>query len=111
MKYDKLALFAGGVLFGTAGIAVLASREAKKVYTACTAAVLRGRDAVMDRYEILKENCEDIVADAQDLNDIRYAEDAAMELEAARAVIAQYEEDLAEAEKSEACEEDEEKEA
>lgn len=43
MKYDKLALFAGGVLFGTAGIAVLASREAKQVYTACTAAVLRGQ--------------------------------------------------------------------
>ena len=111
MKYDKLALFAGGVLFGTAGIAVLASREAKKVYTACTAAVLRGRDAVMDRYEILKENCEDIVADAKDLNDIRYAEDAAMELEAARAVIAQYEEDMAEAEKCEACEDSEEREA
>lgn len=100
MKYDKLALFAGGVLFGTAGIAVLASREAKQVYTACTAAVLRGKDMVMDRYEILKENCEDIVADAQDRNEIRYAEDAAMELEKARAVIAQYEEDMAEAEEA-----------
>ncbi len=97
MKYDKLALFAGGVLFGTAGIAVLASREAKQVYTACTAAVLRGKDMVMDRYEILKENCEDIVADAKDRNEIRYAEDAAMALEEARAVIAQYEEDTAEA--------------
>ncbi len=100
MKYDKLALFAGGVLFGTAGIAVLASREAKRVYTACTAAVLRGKDMVMDRYEILKENCEDIVADAKDRNDIRYAEDAAMELEKARAVIAQYEEDMTEAEEA-----------
>ena len=100
MKYDKLALFAGGVLFGTAGIAVLASREAKRVYTACTAVVLRGKDMVMDRYEILKENCEDIVADAKDRNEIRYAEDAAMELEKARAVIAQYEEDMAEAEEA-----------
>ena len=100
MKYDKLALFAGGVLFGTAGIAVLASREAKRVYTACTAAVLRGKDMVMDRYEIIKENCEDIVADAQDMNEIRYAEDAAMALEEARAVIAQYEEDKAEAEEA-----------
>ena len=108
MKYDKLALFAGGVVFGTAGIAILASREAKKLYTCCTAAVLRGKDAVMDCYETLKENCEDIVADAQDMNEIRYAEDAAMELEEARAVIAQYEEDMAEAQKCEACEDEEE---
>lgn len=54
----------------------------------------------MDRYEILKENCEDIVADAKDRNEIRYAEDAAMALEEARAVIAQYEEDTAEAEEA-----------
>ena len=107
MKYDKLCLFAGGVLFGTAGIAVLASREAKKVYTHCTAAVLRGKDAVMDCYETLKENCEDILADAEDLNEIRYAEDAAMQLEEARAVIAQYEEDMAVAEKCEDSEEEE----
>ena len=29
----KLGLFAGGVLFGTAGIRILSSRDAKKVYT------------------------------------------------------------------------------
>ena len=43
----KLGVFAGGVLFGTAGIAVLASKDAKKLYTQCTAAVLRGKDSVM----------------------------------------------------------------
>lgn len=41
----KLGVFAGGVLFGTAGIAVLASKDAKKLYTQCTAAVLRGKDS------------------------------------------------------------------
>lgn len=34
----KLGLFAGGVLFGTAGLKILTSRDAKKVYTQTTAA-------------------------------------------------------------------------
>ena len=43
----KLGLFAGGVLFGTAGLKILTSRDAKKVYTQTTAAVLR---ALVDKY-------------------------------------------------------------
>ena len=43
----KLGLFAGGVLFGTAGIRILSSRDAKKVYTHATAAVLRAKEDVM----------------------------------------------------------------
>ena len=41
------ALFAAGVLFGTAGIKVLSSKDAKKVYTHTTAAVLRDRKSVV----------------------------------------------------------------
>ena len=37
----KSGIFAAGVLFGTAGVKVLASEDAKKFYTNCTAAVLR----------------------------------------------------------------------
>ena len=33
-------LFLGGVLFGTAGIKVLSSKDAKEAYTHCTAAVI-----------------------------------------------------------------------
>ena len=44
---NKFAAFAGGVLFGTAGLKVLASRDAKKVYVHTTAAALRARDCVM----------------------------------------------------------------
>ena len=40
-------LFAAGVLFGTAGIKLLSSKDAKKVYTGCTAAVLRMKDCIM----------------------------------------------------------------
>ena len=32
-SFGKLGLFAGGVLFGTAGLKILSSREARKVYT------------------------------------------------------------------------------
>ena len=39
----KTGIFAAGVLFGTAGIKVLSSQDAKKVYTNCTAAVLRAK--------------------------------------------------------------------
>lgn len=46
-KWDKTGLFAAGVLFGTAGIKFLSSKDAKKVYTECTAAVLRAKDCVM----------------------------------------------------------------
>ena len=38
---NKFAAFAGGLLFGTAGLKILSSRDAKKVYVHTTAAVLR----------------------------------------------------------------------
>ena len=39
VNWKKLGIFAGGVLFGTAGIKVLSSKDAKNVYTHCTAGV------------------------------------------------------------------------
>ena len=39
INWKKTGVFAAGVLFGTAGIKVLSSKDAKKVYTNCTAAV------------------------------------------------------------------------
>jgi hypothetical protein len=91
MRYGKLICFAGGLLFGTAGIAVLKSKDAKKVYTHCTAAALRGKDCVMKGYTNLKENCADIKADADDINEKIYAEEERLELEKAKAIVAAYE--------------------
>ena len=51
----KVAVFAAGTLFGTAGIKVLSSRDAKKVYANCTAAVLRAKDCVMDTVTTVQE--------------------------------------------------------
>ena len=51
----KFGLFAAGVLFGTAGIKVLSSKDAKKVYTHTTAAVLRAKDSVMETVTTVRE--------------------------------------------------------
>lgn len=69
-------IFAAGVLFGTAGIKILSSRDAKKVYTNCTAAVLRARECVMKTAATIQENAEDIYAEAQQINEERAAKDA-----------------------------------
>lgn len=71
IAWEKPGLFAAGVLFGTAGIAVLSGKDAKKVYTNCTAAALRAKDYVMKKADILQENVEDIYAQAQQINEER----------------------------------------
>ena len=73
----KIGLFAGGVLFGTAGEKVLSSKDAKKVYTNCTAAALRAKDCVMKTATTIQENAEDILAEAEQINEKRAAEEAA----------------------------------
>ena len=77
------SLFAGGVAFGTAGIKILASKDAKKVYTECTAAVLRAKDCVMKTVTTVQENAGDIYADAQQINEDRKAAEEPFEDEAA----------------------------
>ena len=73
----KIGLFAGGVLFGTAGVKLLSSKDAKKVYTECTAAALRAKDCVMKTVTNVQENAEDILAEAQQINEERAAQEAA----------------------------------
>lgn len=75
IPWKKLGLFAGGVLFGTAGIRVLSSKDAKKCYTHATAAVLRAKDNVMETVTSVRENCDDILADAKEINEQRILED------------------------------------
>ena len=72
-------LFAAGVLFGTAGIKALSSKDAKKLYTNCTAAVLRAKKVVMDTVTTIQENAEDIYADAKQINEEREAAEEAVE--------------------------------
>ena len=74
IDWKKTGLFAAGVAFGTAGIKVLSSDDAKKVYTNCTAAVLRAKDCVMKTATTIQENAEDIYAEAVQINEDRAAE-------------------------------------
>ena len=72
----KYGLFAAGVLFGTAGIKVLSSKDAKKVYTHTTASVRRAKDSVMETVTAVRENAEDIYADAKAINQQRAQQEA-----------------------------------
>ena len=77
----KIALFVGGTVFGSAGFKLLGSKDARKVYTHATAAVLRCKDQVMRDVETVQENCSDILADAKAINEARAKADEARYIE------------------------------
>lgn len=76
-----VGLFAAGVLFGTAGVKLLTSKDAKKVYAHTTAAALRVKENVMQTVTAVREGAEDIYADAQDINERRAEAEAAAVVE------------------------------
>ena len=79
INWKKVGLFASGTLFGTAGIKALASDDAKKLYTNCTAAVLRAKETVMNTVTTVQENAEDIYEGAKQINEERAEAKAAAE--------------------------------
>lgn len=81
----KLGLFAAGVLFGTAGIKLLGSSDAKKVYAHTTAAALRAKEGVMKTVTAVREGADDIYAEARAINERRAEADAAAVVEDASA--------------------------
>jgi len=72
-NWKATGLFAAGVAFGTAGIKILSSKDAKKAYTHCTAATLRAKDFVMKTVNTVQENAEDVLAEAKAINEERAA--------------------------------------
>jgi hypothetical protein len=72
-NWKASGLFAAGVAFGTAGIKILSSKDAKHTYTQCTAAALRAKDCVMKTVNTVQENAEDILAEAKSINEEREA--------------------------------------
>ena len=74
--YVKLACFVGGALFGSAGVKLLASKDAKMAYTHITAAGLRMKDSAMKTVATVQENAGDILASARDINEKRAAKEA-----------------------------------
>ena len=60
-NWKASGLFAAGVAFGTAGIKILSSKDAKHAYTQCTAAALRAKAINETKY-----NTEEVVLDSVD---------------------------------------------
>ena len=79
--YVRLACFVGGALFGSAGVKLLTSRDAKKAYTHIAAAGLRMKDSVMETVTCLQENAADILASARDINEARAAQEAGAQVD------------------------------
>ena len=79
--YVRLACFVGGALFGSAGVKLLTSKDAKKAYTHITAAGLRMKDSVMETVTTVQENAADILAAAKDINEARAAQEAEAQVE------------------------------
>ena len=81
----KIGLFAAGALFGTAGIKLLSSKDARKAYAHTTAAVLRAKDSVMTAVTAVREGADDIYAEAKAINECRAEAEAAAVVEDASA--------------------------
>ena len=81
----KIGLFAAGVLFGTAGIKLLGSKDAKRAYAHTTAAALRAKEGVMKTVTAVREGAEDVYADAKEINERRAETEAAAVVEDASA--------------------------
>ena len=81
-NYSKLALFVGGTLFGSVGLKILSSKDAKNVYVHAPAAGLRAKDCTMKAVTAVQESAADILAEAKDLNEARAAKEAAKAAEA-----------------------------
>ena len=72
LNWKKSGLFAAGVLFGTAGIKVLSSKDAKNFYTSA-------KDCVMKTATCVQENATDIYESAKQMNEERAAAEEAFE--------------------------------
>lgn len=64
----KLPLtFIGGVAFGTLGLKVLASKEAKKFYAKTIATGYKAKDSIDETISNIKQHADDVLADAGDI--------------------------------------------
>ncbi|MBQ6451101.1 MAG: hypothetical protein IJJ29_04170 [Solobacterium sp.] len=88
MNWMKTRFLVYGALLGSAGVKILTSDDAKKVYTHITAAVMRGRNEIARTYTSLRENCEDIGADAKAINEKRAEQKEAAMIEDAKEILA-----------------------
>ena len=82
-------LFAAGIVFGTAGLKILGSSDAKGVYTKCLAAGLRAKECVMKTVSKVQESADDILAEAKQINEDRAAAEEEAVIEVSEEVTAE----------------------
>ena len=82
MSFKKIGMFALGTLFGSVGIRILSSKDAKKFYTHCTAAVLRAQSDALAVVTTLQENCNDIYEEAKAINEERQKQEEMTKVDA-----------------------------
>lgn len=68
-KWSHAGIFVGGMVVATKGVEALKSKAAHKAYVNATAFGLRYRDEVMESITSVREGCEDIYAEAVELNE------------------------------------------
>ncbi len=91
INWCKAGILAGGALLGSYGVKILSSKTMKAGYTHTAAAVLRMKDEVVKDFTTLKENCDDIVADAKEINEDRARKEEAQMIQDAKDLLAQAE--------------------
>jgi len=72
----KSSVFAGGVLFGSLGLKLLASKDAKHVYAKAVANSYKLKDGIDATVSTVKQHADDVLEEAKDL----YAEEKNAEL-------------------------------
>ena len=77
-----------GFLAGPAGLKLLSSTDFKNAYTQVTAACMRMGDTVAEKATLLMENCDDILANAKDINEKRAEEEEARKIADAKEILA-----------------------
>lgn len=79
-KWNHAGIFVGGMLFATKGIELLKTKQAHKLLVDVTSLGLKARDEVMKSVAVVKEEAEDIVAEAVIRNKISEITAAAPEV-------------------------------
>ena len=82
LKVAKAALKTPGVAFGTFGLKLLASKDAKKGYSVVLSKLYKAKDGVEGTVSNIKQHADDVVADAKDLYEKEKRESNLQELEA-----------------------------
>lgn len=73
-------IFVAGTAFGSLGLKLLKSKDAKKVYAHTVATALRAKDSIMEMVSLAGENVEDILAEAKDINEKRIIKEEILEV-------------------------------